>query len=114
VFVAGKPLVRRPKHSARLDARARVAERLGVGAGFGYFGKRADVDFRPFPSIRRTLPSYVTVDADLSLDVLRPADGGVGVTATARVENLFDRAYETVVGFPGRGRAVFAGVRVGF
>jgi vitamin B12 transporter len=114
VFVEGKPLVRRPKHSARVDARGRVADRVSLGAGVNYVGRRDDVDFRPFPSIRTTLPAYVTVDADASVDLLRQGPGRPGVAATFRAENLFDESYDTVVGFAGRGRAFFAGARVGF
>jgi outer membrane receptor protein involved in Fe transport len=33
------------------------------------------------------------------------------VAVTLRVENLLDEQYDTVVGFPGRGRTVLAGVR---
>ncbi len=113
VFVNGKTLIRRPAHSARLDARTRLADRFALGLGVNYVGKRDDVDFRPFPSLRAALPSYVTVDVDASLDLLREARGRIGVAGTLRVENLFDRKYETVVAFPGRGRAILAGLTVG-
>jgi vitamin B12 transporter len=113
VFVEGKPLIRRPRHSARLDARGRVADRLSLAAGISYVGRRDDVDFRPFPSIRTRLPAYLTVDADVSFDLLRRSRGRPGLAATLRAENLFDRSYQTVVGFDGRGRALFAGARVG-
>ncbi len=112
-FVDGKQLIRRPKHSARLDARARLFDRLGAGLGMTYLGRRADVDFRSFPSIRTVLPGVVTLEADAELDLLRPAAGRPWLTATLRAENLTDRRYETVVGFRGRGRAVYAGARVG-
>jgi vitamin B12 transporter len=113
VFVEGKPLVRRPRHGVRVDARAHLAGRLTLGAGMNYVGRRDDVDFRIFPSIRSALPAYVTVDADASMDILRQRPGRPGVAATFRAENLFDKSYETVVGFEGRGRALFAGARVG-
>lgn len=113
VFVEGKPLIRRPKHSGRLDARARLAGRVSLGAGVNYIGRRDDVDFRPFPSVRTVLPAYVTVDADAAVDLLRQRPGRPGIAATFRAENLFDRSYQTVVGFDGRGRALFAGARLG-
>lgn len=114
VFVDGKSLIRRPKHSVRVDARTHVAGRATLGAGMNYVGRRDDVDFRPFPSIRTTLSPYVTVDADASLDLLRQGRGRPGIAATFRAENLFDKSYETVVGFAGRGRALFGGARVGY
>ena len=113
VLVNGKSLIRRPGHSGRLDGRTRLLDRLGLGLAANYVGRRDDVDFRPAVSVRTTLPAYVTVDADASLDLLRERSGSVGVTATLRAENLFDRSYDTVVGFPGRGRAVFAGLVMG-
>ncbi|MFN8651112.1 MAG: TonB-dependent receptor [Gemmatimonadales bacterium] len=111
VFVRGQSLIRRPKHSARLDARAQVS-RLALGAGLNYVGRRDDVDFRVFPQVRTALRSYITVDADAAFDLVRRGPGRPGFAATVRAENLFDRSYETVVGFAGRGRGVFAGGRV--
>jgi vitamin B12 transporter len=113
VFVKGQPLIRRPRHTTRLDGRARIADRATLGVAASVVASREDVDFRPFPSVRTTLPSYVTVDVDAAVDLLREAGGKPGVTATFRVENLFDERYETVVGFPARGRAVLVGARVG-
>lgn len=113
VFVNGQTLIRRPAHSARLDARTRLADRLGLGLGMNYVGRRDDVDFRPFPSVRTTLASYVTVDADASVDLLHESAGRLGLTGTLRVENLFDRKYEAIVAFRGRGRAILAGLTVG-
>jgi vitamin B12 transporter len=113
VFVNGKALIRRPTHNARVDGRTRLLDRVGLGVAANYVGRRADVDFRPAASVRTTLPAYVTLDADAALDLLRERSGRVGLTATLRAENLLDRSYETVVGFPGRRRAIFAGLVVG-
>jgi vitamin B12 transporter len=112
-FEEGKPLVRRPKHSARLDARGRFAGRVTLGFAANYIGKRDDIDFGPFPSLRVELPGYVALEADLSVDLLRQAASRPGITATLRAENLFNKEYDTVFGYAGRGRAVFAGMRVG-
>jgi len=112
VFSAGKELIRRPSHSARLDGRFRPAERLAFGLAVNYTGAREDVDFQSFPSTRTTLPAYLIVEADLTLTLLG-ASRGPRLDATLRGENLGDKRYETVVGFPGRGRALFAGARVG-
>jgi vitamin B12 transporter len=113
IFVEGKPLVRRPKHSARFDVRGAV-DRVSVGAGLNYVGKRDDVDFRPFPQIRTSLGSYVTVDADAAVDIIRRAPGRPGLAATFRAENLFDKSYDTVVGFAARGRLLLVGARFGW
>jgi vitamin B12 transporter len=111
IFVEGKPLVRRPGHSARFDAHGTV-DRLSLGAGLNYVGKRDDVDFAVFPQVRTTLPSYVTVDADAAVDIIRRSSGRPGLTATFRGENLFDKSYQTVVGFAAPGRLLLVGARV--
>ncbi len=114
VFENGQPLIRRPKHSFRLDGRARLRQRLSLGAAVTYAGKRDDVDFSTFPSTRTSLPAYTLVDADAAFDLIRPAAGRFGLTGTIKFENLLDASYQTVVGFRGRQRAVFGGARVVF
>ncbi len=114
VFENGKPLIRRPEHSFRLDGRARLRERLSLGGAVTYAGKRDDVDFSSFPSSRTSLPSYTLVDADAAFDLTRPGAGRIGLTATLKVENLLDSGYQTVVGYQGRPRGVFGGARVVF
>jgi len=114
VFVNGKPLIRRPRHSLRFDAHVRLWDRFAAGTSLNVVGSRDDVDFSTFPSARTRLPSYTLVDADAAVDLTRPGPGRVGITATLRVENLLDRGYQTVVGFRGRPRAIFGGTRVVF
>jgi vitamin B12 transporter len=111
-FLEGDRLLRRPTHSVRFDGRFHFARRVSLGAALTYVGDRDDVDFRPFPSVRTELPSYTILDLDASASF--PLGRGVDLTPTVRVENALDEAYETVVGFPGRKRAVLAGARVSF
>jgi vitamin B12 transporter len=113
VYVEGEPLIRRPAHSVRIDARTRLVEWAGVGLAMSYVGRREDVDFRPFPSVRTTLAAYALLDADLSLELLRQRAGRRGLSAMARVDNLLDKHYQTVVGYRGRGRTVLVGGRAG-
>jgi len=44
------------------------------------------------------------------MELRNSAAGEFGISATLRVENLFDEAYDQVVGFAGRPRGVFGGV----
>src|SRR5207245_758970 len=76
-LAAGQPLLRRPEHSARLDARYRVAARGTVSLGVTYVGKRVDQDFASFPFPRVELPDYTPVALAGELEVV-PA-GGVAV-----------------------------------
>ncbi len=116
VFENGRSLIRRPKHSLRIDGRARLAGRLSMGGAVTYVGKRDDVAFSSvtFTSFRTSLPAYTLVDADLAFDLTRSGAGRVGLTATLKAENLFDASYQTVVGFGGRSRGLFGGARVTF
>jgi outer membrane receptor protein involved in Fe transport len=108
-FLAGGPLLRRPAGSARVDASVRV-EGLAFGAGITLVGARDDIDFSSFERV--SLPAHATVDAGGEVDLL----GGSGQRRLAllvRVENALGASYETVVGFPARGRTLLFGVRAG-
>jgi vitamin B12 transporter len=113
-FARGQPLIRRPSHSAEISLSARALNRVTLGGSLTWVGSRADVDFRPTPSARVELPAYALVDLAGELDLLRARGGRPGVSGTIRVENLFDQGYDQVVGFPGRPRGVFGGVRLQF
>ena len=119
-LAAGQPLLRRPEHSARLDARYRVAARGTVSLGVTYVGKRVDQDFATFPFPRVELPDYTRVDLAGELEVIpagvrgrgRGRERGAGVALSARVENLFDRRYEEARHFPARGRTILLGAEI--
>jgi len=110
-FAQGAPLIRRPSHSAELTLRARVWNRATLGGSLTWVGSREDVDFAQTPSVRIELPAYAVVDLAGELEILSAHPGRPGVAGTVRVENLFDESYDQVVGFPGRPRGVFGGVR---
>lgn len=113
VFVKGKELIRRPSRSGRVELSWVPTLRARLTGTVNYVGKRTDVDFGPFPSVRQGLPAYALVDLSADLTV-REAAGAArpGVAITLRAENALDRRYDTVVGFPGVGRRLLAGVRV--
>jgi vitamin B12 transporter len=113
-FARGEPLIRRPPHSAELSLRARPWTRATLGGSLTWVGSRDDVDFRQTPSARVELPAYVVVDLAGELQILAAGPGRPAVAGTLRVENLFDESYDQVVGFAGRPRALFGGVRLQF
>jgi vitamin B12 transporter len=112
-------LLRRP--SRQVTARARAPLPMApsgatVGVAVTHVGSRADNDFSTFPSTRVTLASYTTGDLDVQLPLgLRGAAGDADAPSsfllTLRVENVTDAAYTSVVGFPGKGRMAFVGIR---
>jgi vitamin B12 transporter len=113
-FAAGQRLVRRPRHSAELAARGRVLDRITLGGSVIYVGPRDDVDFNQFPAQRVELPGYATLDLATEVEILRAGPGRPGFSGGLRVENLFNQAYDQVVGFPGRRRGVFGGAKFRF
>jgi len=114
LLAAGQPLTRRPRHSARLDAGYRLAERGTVSLAVTYVGDRVDQDFSAFPFPRVTLPPYTRVDLATRFDIRPPRGGAPGLAVTARVENLVDHAYQEVKNFPARGRTLLFGGQVRF
>jgi vitamin B12 transporter len=117
-FAPGAALLRRPTHSADLRVRWSVAGgRLGTWlAGARYVGTRVDQDFSTFPFPRVRLSAYALMDVAFETGEIRTGGsrGGPGLRGTLRIENLFDRRYEEIRGFPGRQRTILAGVRAGF
>jgi len=107
----GQSLLRRPDNQARMDIRAWPARGLSLGAGLNWVGERDDIDFNAFPAQRVVLPAYSTVDfnAGWQLPLRRPS-----LTLEFQVQNAFNEVYQTVVGYPGRPRAIFAGAKAVF
>ena len=112
-FEAGARLLRRPTHAATLL----VARQFGAGGSVSgtlrYVGERDDRDFAAFPAQTVVLPSYVRVDLAGEVRVWRARGGQSVLMLTARLENVFDAAYQEVSGYPTPGRTVTIGARVG-
>lgn len=112
-YVEGRPLLRRPTHSARLDLRYAPADRGAIDLSIRYVGERDDLDFAVFPTRRITLPAYTVADLGAEIALIRADARRPDVAALLRVENVFDREYEEIVHFPARRRTIVAGLRVG-
>ena len=103
-FQVGDALLRRPGQQGLVDltwSNDRVRAVLTING-------RGDVaDIEPnFAPVVFTNPGYVTTMAGVSFAI------GSGVEIYGRVTNLFDRAYEEVLGYPALGRAAIVGIRV--
>jgi vitamin B12 transporter len=102
VFNPGQPLLRRPKHSATLLL-SYLGSRWGASVGGSFVGRRTDSDFDNF-------------GINHAAGYVRPDLGGwyavkPRVTVYANVENVFDRKYNEVVGYPALPINFRAGVR---
>jgi vitamin B12 transporter len=102
IFGTGKPLFRRPKHAASLLL-TYLSKRWGGDLGGSFLGRRVDSDFYGL-GFDHT-PGYVLVNA------------GAWYAVSSRVrfyvagENLTNRFYEEVVGYPALGANFRAGIR---
>ena len=112
-FVAGERLLRRPTDALSFGAR-HMTDRATLGINVRHVGTRDDRDFSTFPAAPITLASYTKIDASTTWAVSTGGDKVPELTLTCRVDNLFDREYQEVFGFPARGRTVMIGGRVGF
>lgn len=97
----GLPLLRRPRYAASADFSCDLGAGFSVGAGGAWVGGRADVDARTFATTRD--PSYAVARLYAEWKASKR------VTLKARAENLFDKRYEAVNGYPALGRGLFAG-----
>jgi vitamin B12 transporter len=102
ILSEGRPLIRRPKHSATLLA-AYIGPRWGADLSGSFVGRRADSDFFGF-NIDHA-PGYVLLNTG----------GWYAVTsriaAYVDVDNLLNRSYNEVTGYPALGINFRAGMR---
>ncbi|MDA7949600.1 MAG: TonB-dependent receptor [Hyphomicrobiaceae bacterium] len=110
----GQTEVRRPKHEVGLRAFYRLPNnKTLLGANTRVIADNFDLDFTaasvgPFgalPARRVKLTDYAVVDLTAQHELVD------GVALTGRIENLFDTAYSEVLGYAGRGRVFFAGLK---
>ncbi|MBV8206022.1 MAG: TonB-dependent receptor [Acidobacteria bacterium] len=100
----GAPLLRRPRHAGNVLA-GYSASRWGGSLGGSFIGSRPDSDFLGLvPPITRA-PAYQLINAGAWLALNRR------LTAYANLENLLNRRYEEVVGYPGLPVNIRAGIR---
>lgn len=105
----GQALIRRPTHSGTASLRI-SPRRASLALTASYVGRRPDIDFNAFPSPTVTLPAHTRIDVSGVLDLWRAASGS-SLSLTARVENAFDKMYETVLHYPAPGRTILVGAR---
>jgi outer membrane cobalamin receptor len=98
----GNRLFHRPLHSANLTMNAMWRQMNWMVAGT-YVGRATDSDFTGLGITSD--PAWVRWDTAAILPV------HYGFSVTARVENLFDRKYQTAVGFPALGRNFRLGMK---
>lgn len=103
-FTVGDPLIRRAPRQGSLEVHWAASR----GSVFALVNGRSGIrDLEPsYASSVFDNPGHTVMTLGGALRVVR------GVEVFGRITNLFDRAYEDVLGFPAPGRVAFAGVRV--
>jgi outer membrane cobalamin receptor len=101
---AGSPLIRRPRHAGNALV-SYYGNRWGAELGGSFIGRRADSDFLGLVPPITHAPGYALVNTGGWLALNHH------VTAYANIENLLNRQYEEVVGYPGLPINVRAGLR---
>jgi outer membrane cobalamin receptor len=102
LFDTGNPLLRRPRHAAT-SLLTYLGKKWGANLGGSFVGRRLDSDFLGF-GINHAA-GYVRVDAG-GWYAFNPR-----VTAYLNIENLLDKQYQEVVGYPALGVNFRAGIR---
>jgi vitamin B12 transporter len=99
----GRSLLRRPAFSAAWTLHGGLGERFSGDLTVLWVGARDDVD--PTTFARTELGGHLTASLATAVAVME------GLELTLRAENLADREYQEVAGYPAPGRRVVAGLR---
>ena len=103
----GNRLLRRPVHSGNIVLSGGYG-RMGASLTAKFVGRRTDSDFL-FPPLGLTSnPGYALFNLAGTFRI------NAQVTATARVDNLSNKAYQEILGYPALGRAAYVGMRFTF
>jgi vitamin B12 transporter len=113
LLVRGARLLRRPTHSASVALTYQRADRGSIHLRVQRVGDRDDRDYSGAPAPAR-LGWYTRIDLGGELRVSQPRAGIPGAALSLRVENLANKAYQTVYGFAAPGRSILGGVRLDF
>ena len=107
IYQQGRPLIRRPRHSGTL----RVLwnwRRLNITSSTIFVGRRADSDFSSLVPPLTSNPGYTQWDVAWSYR------STYRITYFGAAENILNRAYMDVLGYPALKFTVRAGIRVAF
>ncbi len=104
----GQAQLRRPGNKASINANYRFLEKAMLNLNVIIVGKRDDMDFSTFPFNRVKLPGYTTVNLSGSYDI------NEYVQAFVRIDNVFDKQYQEVLGYGTTGVAAYGGFKLGY
>jgi vitamin B12 transporter len=102
----GESLLRRPRNKNSLSLVYAPTEKVRAQLQWRVYSSRFDNNFNTNPPSRVSLGGYGIVDVAISYRILD------SVELFTRVDNLFDKEYQEVLGFGTMGAAAYAGVRL--
>lgn len=115
LFVAGRPLLRRPAHGVTPQLSVPVGQRGRLAVTVRWVGSRDDLDFSRDPGQRRvTLRPYARVGIGGEYRVPVSGPGGASFILTLRGDNLTNDDAQEVAGFRSLGRTLLVGGRLEF
>jgi len=103
---SAEALLRRPRHKVGTNLQYAICADTRLRLSYTLVGERSDNDFAAFPATRVRLGSYGLFGASLSYTGIEQLE------LFARIDNIFDKEYEDVLGFGAPGLAAYAGVKV--
>jgi vitamin B12 transporter len=105
----GERLLRRPTNKGSVTINYRfLQDAANLNLNVIIVGRKDDLDFSAFPFRRETLPGYAVLNVAGSYQVNRY------LQVFARVDNLFDKGYQEVLGFGTSGVAGYGGIKVNY
>ena len=104
-FIEGDALPNRPRHQLSVSAQSEIG-RVSLGGTLLYVGeRRGEADFVTLALGLTTSEAYTRFDVRARVAL------GRGFESYVVAENLFDRVYEEVLGYPALGRSIRLGLR---
>ena len=113
LFHKNEQLVRRPTTSWNAGAGFNDT-RGSIDLRLVHVGERPDRDFRPYPAKPVVVDAFTRTDVSGVLPLAQFARRLDGTELTLRVENLFDKEYQSVFNFLTPRRMVLVGARMSF
>ncbi len=101
-----------PEWNLSTGVRLRDAEGFSGVFNLAYFGKTEIQDWSTWPATEVTKGGFYVANMSLAKKFALGNANATSVTVKGSVENLFDRNYEYVLGYPMPGRTFTLGVRV--
>jgi vitamin B12 transporter len=101
----GEQLLRRPKHKANLTFNLGLFKRANANLFIIHVGKR--VDLFPYPTITEA-DAYTLFNLAASYQLSK------NIEIFGRIDNLFNREYEAVLGYGAPGRSAYIGIKAAY